>query len=295
MLPLRGFFCPRLQSFSKLQRECLMNSTEMIETLRDGGYMTGAEMVDGVERVQIICSTHEYLITDFAAGTRRYMRDPTVSVAVLEFTVADASPLATKFIAELVKLVAPADRLLKKRMRPLVRTTATTLHAVYQSKTQHVELRDDTHPARPVMFRCGLAFRDRPNPFSQGHLRAHCVSVLADGTWLAERTPLNTPHASLPTWSAEEMAPKLRAFVDKAITAGELRESGPYVPPPRPIDPTDTDGHADLYERAGIRVVYTDDDVPPPMEYNDERLRKAFGVPLGTEPTGNGFATRRRG
>jgi hypothetical protein len=269
-----------------------MNSS-VIDNLQANGYMAEFAHIDGVPHPQIVGAQHDYLISDFSTGQRQYMRDPTVSVAVLEFTVEEASLLAAKFAAELIKIIAPTDRLLKKYVRPLVRITPTSLHAVYQTDTHYVGLFDDSAGHRQ-MFEYGFAFPDA-NQYSTGNLRVACSGVLLDGgMWLNEASPLTVKCTALPTWNRDETAKKLRLLVDRFVSARELREREPYQEPRKQYE-NDTDGHADLYERAGIKVVYTDDDVPPPMQYADERLRKAFGVNIGDTPTGNGFAARRRG
>ena len=208
-----------------------MNSS-IIDSLQANGYMTEFYNIDGVSHVQIVGAEHSL------PGMRDYRRDPDVTVGVLEFEVEESSPLVTKFIAELLKVVAPADRLLKKFNRPLVRTSATTLHVLYQAD-HIVRLSDDTNPgcAGRTMFEHGFKFPDFPNQFSIGYLRATCGHVRLDGIWLDERTPLNTPRAALPIWNGEEIASKLRVFVDKTVSAGEVSECEPYRWPRRQTRP----------------------------------------------------------
>jgi hypothetical protein len=266
----------------------------VLEALRENGYLASTVHNNGATRVQVDGSAHHYHVTDFATDTRQYFRDPTVSVAVLEFEVSDASPLATKFVAELLKLIAPADSLFKKHVRPLVRTTPTTLHAIYQADTRYAGLCYGA--AHRQLFEHGLAFPDSPNRCARvAQLHAHCGGApLEGGTWLNGATPLTVKRAELPAWNPEDTSARLRQLVDRLIAAGEVRECEPYSGPRKVYD-NDTDGHADLYERAGLKIVHTDDDVPAPMEYADERLREAFGANSGGTPTGNGFAMRRRG
>ena len=93
----------------------------------------------------------------------------------------------------------------------------------------------------------------------------------ARGVWLNNATPLTTRRDALPEWNSDEIAPKLRALVDRLSAAGELSEGKRYIPPPATItaepqygdidiseDPRDWDpmsprrfmeGHADLVRR----------------------------------------------
>lgn len=211
----------------------------LIETLQVNGYVATVTTVAGIEHVYAAGSRADYFYMspgDYASDTRQYMRAPTASIAMLEFVVRDASPLATKFIAELLEVVAPGDRLWKKYVRPLVRTTATTLHAIYQTDTANVGLYLDTpaHIGRRL-FEHGLAFPDA-SEFSTVELRAHCGTVTVDGgVWLNDATPLTVKREALPMWNSDETSSKLRVVVDRFIAAGELREREPYrAPPPKP-------------------------------------------------------------
>lgn len=218
-----------------------MTLNSIIESVRANGYMANIEAVEGVEHVHVGGSKHEYFYLnpgDYASDTRQYMRDAVVCVAVLQFSVDEASPLSDRFIAELVKLVAPADRLLKKHVRPLVRATPTSLHAVYSTHNDIMGLvygADYGARAWQQMFEHGLAFSDA-NRFSTGTLRADCGPVALDGgTWLADRTPLTVPRAELPPWDGDGISKKLREFVDRFIAAGEMCEREAYrAPPPKP-------------------------------------------------------------
>src|SRR5580658_6450271 len=195
-------------------------TSNTIEALKANGYPASISNIEGVSNVLVGAYQLDYFVTDFAKDTRRYFRDPTVSVAVLAFEVSEASPLSTRVTAELLKLLAPADGLLRKHVRPLVRTTATTLHAVYQADKRRVEMLDET-PARRQLFEHGLAFSDAVR-FARASLRATCNGVLLNaGEWLNGATPLNTPRAELPTWDAVAMALKLREFVDRFIARSE--------------------------------------------------------------------------
>jgi len=212
------------------------NTDSVLEALQANGYLTAVDTVEGVERVHVGGSRHDFHVTDHATDARRYFRDAEVSVAVLAFEVGEASPLATKFMTELLRLVAPAERLLRKAAaRPLVRTTTTTLHAIYQADSAvSVGLYLDTpaYVGRPL-FEHGLAFTDA-NGLSDATLRADCGPVaLNGGAWLADRTPLNTARDTLPVWDGEGISTALRALVDRWVTAGDLREREPYRAPPR--------------------------------------------------------------
>ncbi len=214
------------------------HTDSLIEALQANGYMIAIETAEGVEHVRVGGSQHDYHVTDHATDTRRYFRDAEVSVAVLAFEVSEASPLATKFMAELGKLLAPADRLLRKAAaRPLIRTTSTVLHAVYRADhAVSIGLYLDTpaYVGRPL-FEHGLAFADA-REFSGAALRADCGPVALDGgAWLADRSPLNTPRDTLPVWNGEGISQALRALVDRWIAAGDLRESEAYRgPQPKP-------------------------------------------------------------
>lgn len=212
------------------------NTDSLIETLQANGYMIAVETVEGIEHVRLGGSRHDYHVTDHATDTRRYFRDAEVSVAVLAFEVDEPSPLATKFMAELLKLVAPADRLLKRHVRPLIRTTATALHAIYRADIGNIGLYLDApaYVGRPL-FEHGVAFPDS-NEFSGVTLRAHCGPVALDGgAWLADSTPLNTSRDTLPVWNGDAISTALRELVDRWATAGELREREPYrAPQPKP-------------------------------------------------------------
>jgi hypothetical protein len=204
----------------------------VIESLRENGYMAEHIHVVEVEHVQIVGARRDYEFTDYVAGTRRYMREATASVAVLEFTVDDPSPLAAKFSAALIRLLAPNDKLLRKHVRPLVRITETSTHFIYRTDTDYVEMTEG--PGHHQLFQHGLAFPDAPQ-FSRVALRAACSNVLIDGTWLNDATPLTVKRDALPTWDRDATAVKLREFVDAAIADGSIRERGPYIPPqPRP-------------------------------------------------------------
>ncbi|MFZ0550972.1 MAG: hypothetical protein WAM21_09225, partial [Steroidobacteraceae bacterium] len=179
----------------------------------------------------------DYYITDLATDARQYMRDATASIAVLAFEVGEASPLSTRFMAEVLKLVASADKLLRKQhVRPLIRSTPTTLHVVYQTDIANIGLYLDTpaYVGRPL-FEHGLAFTDALE-FSDATLHADCGPAPLDGgTWLAGRTPLNTPRDTLPMWNGDGISTALRDLVDRWVTAGELREREAYrAPPPKP-------------------------------------------------------------
>lgn len=269
-----------------------MNSS-VIDSLKENGYMAEYH-VSGAGLVQIVGARQGYFYLnpgDFAADKRQFYRDPKVSVAVLEFTIDQESPLVSKWIAELVKVIAPADKFLKRYTRPLVRTTSTTLHAVYQTATHNVALRDHTIPYRPELFREGFAFPD-VSAHSIGLLRASCGSTLIEGgTWLDDRSPLSVKREVLAQWNGEELAAKLQALVERAIEAGDMRELRPYR------EPVQQDwSHEALLARQGVELTYTEDDVIPPLEYADARLREAFGVDLGgSTSTGDGFSKRRRG
>jgi hypothetical protein len=264
----------------------------IIETLQANGYV--AEF-DRESRPQIVGATHGWYYPSsaaFHADERMPMRDATASVCVLEFTADEALP--AKFTRELLALLAPADRLLKKHQRPLVRVTPTSMQFVYQTDTANVELRDHSHPARPQIFKHGLALPDSESLWT-AHLRATCGCVLLDGgEWLNQASPLTVKRAELPVFDSDATALKLLALVERFVVAGELRVLGPYVPPTQDYSPEA------MLARQGVRIVPPTDDAPPPIQYADERLRAVFGVRIGGTPTGgtatgNGFAARRRG
>lgn len=202
-----------------------------IAALQANGYMIAVETVEGIERVRVGGSRHDYHVTDHATDTRRYFRDAEVNVAVLAFEIAEASPLATKFMADLARLVAPGDKLLKKHVRPLIRSTPTALHAIYQADhAVSIGLYVDT-PAfvgRPL-FEHGLAFADSN---AAGTLHADSGPVARDGgTWLAGRDPLNTARDTLPVWNGDGISNAVRELVDRWVSTGELREREPYRAP----------------------------------------------------------------
>src|SRR5258708_4507815 len=112
-----------------------MNDNEL-EILRGNGYVAGVFQIEDSPQLQLIAAQQDYYFTDsaaFAADQRTCLRDPTITVAVLEFSVEEASPFSTRFATDLLKLIAPPDRLLRKYIRPLVRVSPTSVHAIYQS------------------------------------------------------------------------------------------------------------------------------------------------------------------
>jgi hypothetical protein len=266
-----------------------------LETLTQNGYLAQA---DGAGQIQIQgASGPSYYYRspgDFAADKRTYHRDATPSLAVLACETTEPTALFTKFAAELVALLAPADRLFKRVQRPLIRQTAAALQALYRADGRRVALIDPAlrHLNR-VLFEHGVAFRAATNGFARATLEASGFPAvpLDGGEWLGQRSPLNTPRADLPFWNGNETAQHLRQFVDRWVTAGELQVLDRYLEPPAHKDMSP---EAELF-RQGVGVAYSNDDVPAPVEYSDPRLRAAFGVPLGVEPQNNGFAARRRG
>ena len=253
-----------------------MTSDETIEQLRGNGYLASFANVEGVAHAQIEGAVHDYLISDFAAGTRQYMRDPTASVCVLEFSIEEPSEISTRFIAELLKAVAPADRLLRKHQRPLVRTSATTLHAVYRTDHAQVGLFDPeyAHDQR-LLYPLGVRYTDGAKYSPAARLSAHCGSAPVEaGTWLNDRTPLTVKRETLPTWDGDALSAKVHALVGKFIAAGDMRICEPYSPPAR-----DYSHEADL-ARQGVNLAAPADDAPPPMQYADPRLSRAFGVDI---------------
>ncbi len=225
-----------------------------LDTLTDNGYNAGVFQTGDALQLQLIGSRHDYYYQDgaFASDARTYMRDPTVILAVLEFTVEEPSPLATKFAAELVKVLAPTDRLLKKYLRPLVRTTPTSVHAIYRSDTTPASLYDEY--GRP-MLEHGLGFPDS-DPYAIARLHGG-GNVPLDGSWLNDATPLTVKREALPAWNGETAAKSLRALVDRFVAAGEMRERGLYEPPPI------------VYERVELD--------PNRINYADPAVQRALG------------------
>jgi hypothetical protein len=265
-----------------------------LETLTQNGYLAHA---DGAGQIQIqgAAGPSYYFRSpdDYAADRRTYYRDATPSLAVLVFETTEPTPLFAKFAAELVALLAPPDRLLKRVQRPLIRQTAAGLQALYRADGRRVALIDPAlrHLNR-VLFEHGVAFLAATG-FARATLAASGFPAvpLDGGEWFGQRSPLNTPRADLPFWNGNETAQRLRQFVDRWVTAGELQVLDRYL---EPSPHKDMSPEAEL-ARQGVGVAYSNDDVPAPVEYSDPRLRAAFGVPLGVEPQNNGFAARRRG
>ncbi len=224
-----------------------------LETIEGNGYNAGVFQIDDALQLQLIASRIDYYYQDgaFASDSRTYMRDPTVSLAVLEFSVEEPSPLATKFAAELVKVLAPPDRVFKKHIRPLVRTTPTTVHVIYRSDTTPASL----YEGHMQMFEHGLGF---PDSDSYAIARLHGGgNVPLIGSWLNNMTPLSVKREALPTWNGEAAAKSLRALVDRFVAAGEIRERGLYEPPPV------------VYERVGPN--------PNRVDYGDLEVQRALG------------------
>jgi len=200
-----------------------------------------------------------------------YRRDLTPSVAVLEFTVSDESPLAIAFARGLVKLLAPSGFVPRKQRRPLVRTTATSVEFLYCAETHQVELLVD--PARKtfgggyMLFQHGFEFPDAPNQINTAQLHCTLGKVFVEGAWLNDRSPLNTPRADLPIWDRDDVARKLRMLVDRVAAAVEIIERDGVSYPVKHETPEDA------LARLGVRTVYSDN--IPPMRFNDERLQKS--------------------
>ena len=235
-----------------------MNLESTIESLRSNGYSASAVRVDDVDRAQIIGARHDfyYQTGDYASGKTTPLRDPVVNLAVLEFHAADESPLVTNFIGELLKIVAPTDRMFKKHSRPLVRTTATSVQAVYRAESHASVALVEKHwsGALHPLYEYGLIFADEPNTCARAaKFHAICGNVLVDvGEWLNDRSPLTVKRDDLPLWNQDEITPKLRALVDDFVESGKLRIGAGYLaPPPNPqfthsapdisIDPSDWD------------------------------------------------------
>lgn len=248
-----------------------------LEQLRGNGYAAN----ESESGLQIGGADHAWYYRnpgDYEADIRTQMRDPTVTLAVLAFTAEGPSPFADRFIADLVKLVAPADRLLKKfGPRPLVRVTPTSVQAIYATEHHHVGLVDSWNRR---LFDLGLRFTDRLSRCeAPAQLVANCEAVPLDGTWLNDATPLTVKREALPTWNSDEMSPKFRALVDRFIAASEIVECEPYREPVRDHSPV-----AQL-ARIGVGQAAPTDENPPPIKYADPRLARAFGANL-THPPG---------
>jgi len=250
------------------------NIEATFEILRTNGYMPSVVTVDGAQHVQVSGSKHDYLVTldttdrSTANDTRHYFRDASPSLAVVSMEARDSSllspsesdprsPLAEKFAQALIATLAPADKFLRKYVRPLVRITPQTVHVIYRSDdASRMGLFDSTDHR---LFEHGLHAPDM-GTYDALELAVARISVPTDGgSWLNDRSPLNTPRAELPLWDADAITPKVCALVDRFVAAGELRVRGAYVPP-RKVYENDHDGHAEHLERAGIKIIPATDD-----------------------------------
>ena len=192
------------------------------------------------------------------------------ALAVVELSVRfpdDVTPAFTKLRDGLVKLLAPADKLLRKHVRPLVRIAADRVQFVYQTESARVCL--GQYPRKPE-FENGLRCSDAPNVYATVQLACTNDSVLIDGgDWLNGQSPLTVPRDSLPVWDSEAITAKLRAFVDARIADGLVDECGPYV------HPVEILSNEEQLARQGVSVVPPTPE-PARVPYKDPRLEAAF-------------------
>jgi len=233
-------------------------------TLRENGYATDEVNIEGASRVQLIDREQ----TPWFEGgmLQRTFTVGETMIAIVELSADEATPTFTKLRDGLVKVLAPADKLLRKHVRPLVRVTPTSAQFIYANEDLDVCL--GRYPRDPE-FGNGLHCSDAPTPYVVTRLRCVASVLIEGGDWLNGQSPLTVPRASLPVWNSEAITAKLRTLVDRFITDGSVKECGPYVPPTQ-----DYSTEAQLL-RQGVRVVPPTPE-PARVPYKDSRLEAAF-------------------
>jgi hypothetical protein len=231
-----------------------------IEILTANGYLTDAN------GSQILCAAQHGMVS-FSPGTPG-IRDAVANIAVLEFTVEMPTALSTAFAAALIEALTPTRKLLyAQQPAPLIRQTANSVRALYQTNSVP-RLYEPGDAGYHALFQHGVTFPDARSPYETVQLWAHCSAVFIEGgEWLASRSPLNTPRATLPTWDGESIARTLRTLVDRLAQGGEIRERGPYVPPAPPRSQFTHSGEIT-------------DDKPTRAPFNDPRIEAAFHTPV---------------
>ncbi|MGO8854943.1 MAG: hypothetical protein ACLQO1_04445 [Steroidobacteraceae bacterium] len=238
-----------------------------VETLYANGYATKDVKVDGDARIQVL-GIERYPWFENNVLVRTFTR-ASAALAVVELSVRfpdDVTPAFTKLRDGLVKLLAPADKLLRKHVRPLVRIAADRVQFVYQTESARVCL--GPYPRAPE-FENGLRCTDAPNVYATVRLACTNDNVFIDGDWLNDASPLTVSYAALPQWDSEAVTAKLRAFVDARIADGLVTECGPYV------HPVEILSNEEQLARQGVSVVPPTPE-PARVPYKDPRLEAAF-------------------